>query len=343
MAIIRIRETMKNIYVLMIKVIAFLSVSIPLKNVAAHQTGPIGVFNQIPTHMFFLTPRPHAPRPLPEKSVYTSLSVDYFSIYSNASSSNHRILMDMEAVVLDARLAYGLTDTFSLGMRLPAVSMWDGVMDEALENYHTFLGLPNYGKEKSPENVFTYIIRKDGRAWFDSKKGGLNPTDMTLSAELFLADFKKTIPTQVGLTCEVKLPTGDSSRGFGSGAFDYGFFLPVQFSFSRFNTYLMPGYIRIGTPEFKNVNLSVRDIKSLFIGGEYIVHTDLSALVQISSYTSPFVDTGLIKLDTFSAELAVGMRYSLTNKMSIELAFCEDLTRTSPDFTLHLSVAYTIP
>jgi hypothetical protein len=323
--------------------ILILMILLPVNCGAERQIGPLGVLNQFPPHMMFLTPRPHSPQTISAKRFSAALSFDYFSIYSNAFSSDHSLLMDMEAMVLDFRLAYSLTDEFLVGIRIPMVSMTDGFMDKPLEWYHKSLGLPNYGKEERPKDEFAYNITKDGQSWFEAKEGGLNLLDSTFFTQINLIDLKKKIPTRIGLTYEVKLPVGDETSGFGSGAWDHGFFIPIQFSFSRINTYLMPGYIFIGNPKSKGADISVRDIKSFFIGGEFFYSSKLSFLAQINSYTSPIGETGIEKLDVASIELALGLRWAFSSQLSAELAFCEDLTRSAPDFNLHAMVVFKLP
>ena len=315
----------------------------PMIGMAKPPSGPLGVLNHFPPHMMFLTPRPHAPQTVASKTFSGALSFDYFSVYSNASSYDHTILMDMEAMVVDFRLDYGLTDKLSFGLRVPMVSMQDGFMDNSLEWFHHSLGLPNYGKERRPKNQFAYRIKEDGQPCFQSKKGGLNLLDSTVFTQINLIDLKKKIPAKIDLTYEVKLPIGDETAGFGSGALDYGFFIPIQFSFSRLNAYLMPGYIRIGSPRLNNTDISVRDIKSFFIGCEYPYTSNVSLVAQINAYTSPFGNTGIERLDNASAELALGLRWAVTSKINTEMAFCEDLTRSAPDFNLHLMMDFKIP
>lgn len=321
----------------------FLTFLLPVTGMTAQQTGPIRVLNQFPIHMIFLTPRPHSPHAVSKDTFLSAVSFNYFSIYSNASSSSHSLLMDMEAMVLDFQPTYGLTDNLSFGARIPLVSMQDGFMDHPLEWFHRSFGLPNYGKERRPKDKFAYIIKKDGQAWFQARKGGLNLLDITLFTQLELIDFKPYFPTKVGLTYEAKIPGGGETHGFGSGAWDHGIFMPVKVSFSSINIYLMPGYIFIGTPEFKDSNITTRDIKSFFMGCEYLYSSNLSFLAQISSYTSPFEDTGIAKLDVASVELALGLRWAFTPHLSAEAAFCEDLTRSAPDFNLHLMMNLKIP
>lgn len=314
----------------------------PITGMAKQPTGPLGVLNHFPPHMMFLTPRPHSPQNVASKTFSGALSFDYFSIYSDASSSDHTVLMDMEAMVVDLRLVYGLTDDLSFGVRVPMVSMQDGFMDHPLEWYHHALGLPNYGKEKRPKDEFAYVIKKDNQRWFRSKKGGLNLLDSTIFSQINLIDLKKKIPTKIDLTYEVKLPLGDETSGFGSGAWDYGFFIPIQFSLSRINAYLMPGYIRIGKPRLDSADISVRDIKSFFLGGEYPYTSNVSLVTQINAYTSPFGATGVKKLDDASIELAFGLKWRLTTQINAEMAFCEDLTRSAPDFNLHLMMSLNL-
>ncbi|MGD9211711.1 MAG: DUF3187 family protein [Desulfobacteraceae bacterium] len=298
--------------------------------------GPLRVLNQFPPHMMFLTPMPRAPKTLSEKTIAVDMAIDYFSIFYSEASSDYRILMDMEAVVADLRLGYGITDNFSLGIRCPFVSMGDGFLDNFLEQYHQTFGLPNYGKEHRPYDKFDYTIKKEHNAWFDAQKEGLNLLDPTLTAQIELLHLQQHIPITIGMIYDIKLPLGDKTSGFGSGSWDYGVFFPIQFNLSNTtNIYVMPGYIHVGTPDLQNTSVPVRDIKSFFLGGEYRFTSKTSILVQISSYTSPYINTGIGNLDSPSVELAFGMRWSLTDQIGIELSFSEDLTRSVPDFNLH--------
>jgi hypothetical protein len=320
-----------------------LIVLLPATGMAMRQTGPLGVLNQFPIHWIFLTPRPHSLHAISENTITGAVSFNYFSIYSDTSSSTHSHLMDMEAMVLDIRLAYGLTDDLSFGAIIPMASMQDGFMDHSLEWFHRSFGLPNYGKERRPKDEFAYVIEKNGQVWFKAKKGGLNLLDSTFFTQLDLIDFRPHFPAIAGLTYQAKIPSGDETHGFGSGAWDHGIFIPIKVSFSAINVYLTPGYIFINTPEFNNSNISTCDIKSLFLGGEYLYSSNLSLLAQINSYTSPFKDTGIEKLDVSSVELALGVRWAFTPQLDVEMAFCEDLTRSAPDFNLHIMLNLKIP
>jgi hypothetical protein len=307
------------------------------------KTGPLGVLNQFPIHWIFLTPRPHSLQVISDGTFTGAMSFNYFSIYSDMSSSTHSHLIDMEAMVLDVRLAYGLTDDLSIGAIVPMASMQDGFMDHSLEWFHRSFGLPNYGKERRPKDEFAYVIKRNGQAWFKAKKGGLNLLDSTFFTQFDLIDFTPYVPALVGLTYQAKIPSGDETHGFGSGAWDHGIFIPIKVGFSSINVYLTPGYIFISTPKFNNSNISTRDIKSLFMGGEYLYSSKLSFLAQVNSYTSPFKGTGIKQLDVASVELALGARWAFTPQLDVEMAFCEDLTRSAPDFNLFFMMTLKLP
>ncbi len=330
-------------FLLFLGILCLATLLIPIGRSVGQQTGPLGVVNHFPPHMIFLTPLPRSAQTLDPKTVSVAAAIDYFSIYFSDESSTHRALIDMEALVTDLRLDYAFSDMLSAGVRIPLVSMGDGFMDIPLEQYHRSFGLPNYGKEERPYDQFAYTMEKNGQQWFRAQNGGLNLLDPTLSTQLELLQTGRKVPTTVGMIYDLKLPLGDRSAGLGSGNWDHGVYFPVQFNFPNLNVHLMPGYIRIGTPDLAETNISVRDIKSFFCGGEYLFKPNTSILAQINAYTSPFVNTGIDRLETLSVELALGIRWTIVEKMSLELSFNEDLTRTAPDFNLHFMVTRHFP
>ncbi len=332
----------KKVRSLRIAVFIFIFFQAAVCPAAPHQ-GPLEVINQFPPHMIFLTPRPHSPQLLGKNGFEGAVAVDYFSIYANAAASSQRILMDMEATVVDFRLAYGLSDRCDFFLRVPWVSMNGGFLDEPLEIFHDTFGLPNYGKEKSPDNAFTYVMRKDGQSWFDSQEGGVHLTDLTMALKINLFSSKISFPMDASLTYEIKAPSGDAAYGFGSGAWDHGLFFPIKYAFKRLDTYLMPGYVWVAAPQFETVDIPVKDIFSMFIGVQYPYSPRTHLIAQVNAYTSPFRHTGIEKLDAPSVELSLGLKRALTSQVGVEFAFCEDLTRGAPDFNLHFRLNFIVP
>jgi hypothetical protein len=70
---------------------------------------------------------------------------------------------------------------------------------------------------------------------------------------------------------ELKLPTGDESRGLGSGEFDYDLRLRVQKSWGWFTAIGNAGYTFVTDPEFGGLTTSAENVWLLTFGQEYQV------------------------------------------------------------------------
>jgi len=311
---------------------------------AGSEKGPLSVRNQFPPHLMFLKPVPDSPRLIPRTQFNFSLSADHASIFVNElSGEKWSALIDMEITVLELSLEYGLTDYLTLGLDLPFVSMNSGFLDGFLEDFHSTFGLPNYGKEERPKDEFAYRLQKQGKNWFRAESGDLCLADSAVSAKLSLMDeIRKEwfLPEKLSLSYTLKMPLGDEEGGFGSGGFDHEFSLLSQFRISPLVIYLNPSLIFLSDPETVEADISVSNILGLFLGGEYIFSESLSLLAQLNYYTSPFENTGISQLDTETLQAEFGFIYKLTSSLSLEFAFCEDLTRSAPDFNVHLRMSY---
>ncbi len=303
----------------------------------AMELGPLQTTNRLPLYMMFLTPRPtKAQLPDPGR-LETSLAVEYNSVFLEESSDRWNVLMDMEMTVLDFSLVYGLSRRMALKVDLPFVSMSNGFLDGFLESYHDALGVPNAGRDNRPENVFAYRIIKDGELWFEGETGTLRPTDMTLSAQYQLGSVSSGRGTRSSaLMLSLKLPTGDTDQGLGSGELDVGVYVPIQWSGNPWSFYLMPGFALINDPDSRQAEIGADNSFSLFIGTAYDYSERLRLLAQLNFHTSPVEETEISDLDDGALELSLGFQRRFKEHMALEFAFSEDLTRAAPDFNIRL-------
>ncbi len=300
--------------------------------------GPVQVYNRFPPHLMFLTPGFESPGLVPAGKINLSVAADYSSVYVNEKSRTWSVLMDMEMAVFDLGLEYGVLEWFSLSMDLPFASMNSGFLDGFIEGYHDAFGLAGYGREGRPENKFAYYMHKDGRKWFRSESGGIHMADASLCAKIPLLEEKRGSPLAASFSYRIKFPCGNEEKGLGSGGLDHGFFVSSKFTLGPVITYLSPGMIMLSDPHIQGMDISLNNIYSLFAGWEYILNEEWSLLAQLNYYTSPFRDTGIPQLDENTMEMSLGFIYELTGGLQLEFAFCEDLTRSAPDFNLHLGL-----
>ena len=308
---------------------------------AAAERGPLQVQNRFPLHLMFLTPKPTGAEMPTEGRLQSILSVDYSSVYINEQSSRWSALVDMEMTVVDLSLTYGITPGFSISAQIPFVSMSNGFLDGFLENFHDAFGLPNYGREDRAKNSFAYDMSKNGLTWLNGDAGELRWADMTVSGQMSLFKLGVSSKWSGTLLASIKLPIGDESLGYGSGRLDAGIFLPTQWDGQKWSLYLMPGYIWHSDPETQGADVSARNSFSMFGGIAYVSSERWRWFVQLNYSSSPIEETGISILDDGAVELTLGFRRVLSEKWSVEFAFCEDIfTRTAPDFNLHLGLVW---
>lgn len=299
--------------------------------------GPLRTRNQYPPHLMFLTPLPDTASLIPGGTWQLSLSVDYSSVHVNQRSTNWEALIDMEMGAVAVMLEYGAADFLTISFEAPFVSMSKGFMDGFLENYHNALGVPNYEREKRPKNEFGYDMREKGRPWFNAEPGGLHPADSVLSAKIPLLKEAPDRSFSASMVYAVKLPTGDYTRGFGSGRFDHGIFVLTKTRISPVIVYFNSGGSLIAPPKTAGAHVETAPSIAVFLGVEYPATERLSLMAQVNAYTSPIKNTDIPQLDDPGVELGLGFNYGLLPSSSLEFAFCEDLIALgAPDFNIHL-------
>lgn len=319
-----------------------LLLTVEAANVHADARGPLHAQNRYPLYLMFLTPEPDTPKLIEQGQWQISLNADYTSVYINEQSRDWSVLMDMEMTILGLGLTYGLTSRLNLAVAGTWISMHDGFLDGPLETYHELFGFPDYGRPDRPTNEFAYHMTVNDQDWVDGQSDGLHPGETVLSTKLALAGTEASQGFSSSLSAVLKIPTGDVEPGFGSGRYDQALVLLNRYRLSPLSLYLNPGYVWLSDPDSKDADVHVENMLTMLAGVEWEVFQNLSALAQLNFMTSPLSHTEIPQLDQNSLELVLGLGYSVSDRLVFEFAFCEDLTRTAPDFTVHGGVRWTL-
>ncbi len=328
----------KNLKYLLAGWFAGLMVVVAAGGSAFADFGPLQTTNRLPLHLLFLKPRP-VKAELPSRgSLETTLAVEYSNIFFEHRNNRWNVLMDMELMTTEFSLVYGLTSRIAIRLDAPLVSMSGGFLDGFLENYHDFLGTSNYGRENRPKNTLGYRAAKDGLLWLQGEAGTMQSADMTVSAQFELLKPGSDHNMAGSLLLCLKLPVGDEDIGLGSGRFDAGIYLPLEWSANKWSFFTMPGAAFISDPNTSGASISARNCYSIYGGVAYDHSRHTTWLAQLSYYTSPMEETGLDELDRGALELAVGFHHRIAGDWIVEFAFCEDLTLAVPDFNLRLGL-----
>jgi len=175
----------------------------------------------------------------------------------------------------------------------------------------------------------------------ESRFGGLHLADSSFSLKCRIIDDDWTGFLSAGLVYTVKVPTGGSTEGFGSGGFDHGISLLSRLKAGPVRIYLNPSVAFLSDPETLGPEIESDTVFGIFGGLEYIIRESWSLAAQLNYYTSPFEDTGIPQLDDSALELTVGTIYAFSQDTNLEFSFSEDLRGPVPDFNIHLRINYT--
>ncbi|KJS29324.1 MAG: hypothetical protein VR64_21075 [Desulfatitalea sp. BRH_c12] len=322
--------------------LAFLLITGPGCAGGGADPGPLQVQNRFPLHLLFLTPRPASALTPPAGGWRAALAIDYSSIYVDESSRQWNFLADMETAVVDLSVVYGLSNRAAIRLDMPLVHMGGGFLDSFLESYHDALGVSNYGRENRPKDSFAYRIDREGSLWFEGESGGLHLADITISGQWTIFPSIAGYHAYSSMLVSLKVPTGDSRHGYGSGRWDAGVFLPTEWRRNQWSLYAMPGFMWHSDPDTRGADVSARNAFSMFVGAAYAYSEQWHWMAQLNYFSSPIEKTGVALVDDGAYELALGFRRTLNDAWHLEFAFCEDIfTKAAPDFSLHLGVVWT--
>ena len=136
---------------------------------------------------------------------------------------------------------------------------------------------------------------------------------------------------------ELKLPTGDESRGLGSGEFDYDLRLRAQKTWGWFTAIGNVGYTFVTDPEFGGVTASSENVWLLTFAQEYQVakRTKLLSEIYFVSREEPSAPNRLAANIGFKHKL----RDSLTVHAAIGKSIRED-NRGGPDVRTYVGLKW---
>jgi hypothetical protein len=206
------------------------------------------------------------------------------------------------------------------------------MLDGIIRSWHGFFSLPNALRDTLPDNQYHYVIvTRDGPVLNGSPGSGLG--DLTVGYKTKLWDRGEG-KDAAAVRAAVKLPTGDSSQYFSSGALDVSVGVLYQRQLmGRMRGYLNYDYVLIGDPDLPNIEH--QNFAALMLGAEYaLAHSwTLQGLYQTTT-VSPLI-IGSREGDKSPQQLSFGLAHRVNDKMVWTGSFSEDIyPETAPDFVL---------
>jgi hypothetical protein len=263
-----------------------------------------------------------------------SVNFDYSNTLILQETEFESLEIDLESLRTLLQGNFGLGGDLEIAGRLPLYWMHAGFLDPFTSGFHHAFGLPNLVRDIEPNNVFRYHWRVEDVPILEREEGFVALGDLTVQVKRAFS-WKELGATELAARAAIKLPTGSRDRLAGSGGTDLGFGVEVS---------------RVGRKVggFFNLNYQVtsdldearsKNFFSWMAAGDWRFKPSLSAVLQYDEFR-PMLESDIHVLKQSGRQIIFGLRWRRSDRFHFEWRFVEDLSTTSPDFTLGFQINY---
>jgi hypothetical protein len=277
-------------------------------------------------------------------STRVSLELANHANRSESQDSLEAIELDGETYYLDFELRYGLNDRLTVGIDVPVIRHSTGVLDNAIEQWHRFIGLPA-GDRTGPTNQLDMRYSNNSQQLFDLQNPTTGIGDIRLNSIWLLRPGTDDQDVSLALAASIELPTGDVGRLQGNGAVDASIGFDVSgirpFGLESLRLSTSAGITWPGRGELLERQ---RKPRIVFAGADLVWNWrprwGVAAVIQGQSAA---FDSELDELGRGAIQIALSALYENPGRdLNFELAVVEDLvTDGAPDFALYFGVTKT--
>jgi Protein of unknown function (DUF3187) len=281
--------------------------------------GPLRLVNQQPLQLLFLQQFPDLVTPVEAGHVLAHFNVALTNTLVR-QQRNFTADLDLEMVRAVLDLHYGLLPNLEVGMDVPFLFTYGGILDDFIEGVErAFRGL-RILRGQQDSGAFTYRVLRGSEQFIGGRQDSAGIGDVVLKVKLHVLHEQSWLPA-VGVRAALKMPTGSSSRAFGSGEVDGGLGILLQKTFGRW-TFYMNGDITFPGKTFDEVEMQP------FFGGmlavEFQIARSLSMVGQFRGDSRPFRNSIPI-LDRRIFEVLLGFNWVLSRSLLLQGGFAEDI------------------
>jgi Protein of unknown function (DUF3187) len=258
--------------------------------------------------------------------------------YRFSLQNNERLMLDGETVRTNFSFTHGFASGWSLGVELPYYRVSGGVLDDAIDGWHSAFGLPDGGRNARPEGELLYMFGDPQAPLFDltEPQSGIGDTQVK---------FARLIGRDQGFVVEasVKLPTGDEDMLAGSGSGDWSLTVlrtrPLLARQRAAGYFWGVGFVRAGDPERVDFDAETW-VPTGIVGGSWQILPKFGLKGQLDVHGA-FYDSELEELGETAIQATLGAWRRMGQRGQIEFAFVEDLNvSTSPDIVFQVAAAW---
>lgn len=254
-----------------------------------------------------------------------------------ATSSGHAYYVDGETARMTVGLTWGLSRRVELDATLPLLAHGGGVLDSAINEFHSTFHLPDGGRPDFSNDQYVVGLTDDGVSVFlGESPQGLGPGDLLLESRVALGGGTGR-GYAVSAVASVELPTGDPDRLDGNGSVDVAAgveatWRAVRSTWSAGAAYAVPGTFDPAP------SLAPRNRIAGYVVAAVLLEKRSSALFALHAVAGPFGREQGGSLGGTSLETSIGFRHLTTGGGVFEGAILENLTsdHNVPDVGFYL-------
>jgi hypothetical protein len=255
--------------------------------------------------------------------------------YRLSARGADRLTLDGETERTTLKFAHGFASGWSLGAELPYYRVSGGFLDNTIDTWHRAFGLPNGGRNQSPENQLLFRIGRGNTDFFllDRPRSGIG--DVQLKVAKAIGDAQRFV-VQVA----AKLPTGDETMLSGSGSADASVtVLRSQAVTTRKHPagyYWGVGMVLAGKPEGIAFEAH-RQVLTAIVGGSWRPWSKFGLKAQLD-FHGAFFETPLEEFGETASLFTFGAWRPVGRRGTLDFAMVEDIrVSTAPDFGLQVA------
>jgi len=258
--------------------------------------------------------------------------------YRFSLEDNERLMLDGETVRTNLAFTHGFASGWSLGIEVPYYKVSGGVLDDAIDSWHSAFDMPDGGRNARPEGQLLYAFGEP-----------LSPSYVLTEPQTGIGDtqlkFARLIGPEQGFVVQasVKLATGEEDMLAGSGSTDWSLTVlrtrPLLARTRAAGYYWGVGLMRVGDPDLIDFDAHTW-VGTAIVGGSWQVLPKFGLKGQLDVHGA-FYDSSLEEIGETAIEATLGAWRRMGQRGQIEFAFVEDLNvSTAPDIVLQVAVAW---
>lgn len=256
--------------------------------------------------------------------------------YRFSSRGGDTLILDGETIRTSVFYSRPFADAWSMSVEVPFYEQSGGVLDDAVDAWHSTFGLPDGGRNSRGEDELLFEMSKNGEPFY-----------VLSDTRLGLGDVQVSVARRIGVDegfavrGTLKLPTGKEGMLAGSGATDWSLTMlrPRMASFRHKPAGYFWGFGYLGFGEPKRIAFpSKRSSGLAIVGGSWKIWERVGLKAQVDVFSAMY-ETALVEIGEYAAQATLGGWWDVGEHGVLEFAVDEDLhVSTAPDVVVHLNI-----